>query len=109
MQKLYVRCVFTLGKPEEDTDDGDENNNVIIIVAIVAAIAVVLIVVLAVCLHIRRQKIYREEKLRKVKKRSGEGKSHPKGITYQEKADKGGEEVDLKVFDNEAVCLDDNI
>ena len=75
---------------------------------IVVAVVLLILIVFGVCRCIRRQRVHREEELRRKRESSMED-SKPVGISYQEAADgAAGEEMDLKVFDNEAVRLDED-
>jgi hypothetical protein len=73
-----------------------------------AAAVFILVISLAIYLRIKRLRTHREAKLRARILEKSDGKAQ--GIAFQPAAGaNSGEEIDLKVFDNEAICLEEEI
>lgn len=73
-------------------------------------VVVIIVVILVVCLIVRRRRVRRKEKVARRKEAAQRKDGYPKGTAYQNTTTgKGGEEMDLKMFDNEAVGLDEDI
>ena len=81
---------------EINAEDGSSENSVwtlsktILIIAI-AAVVIIFVVILGICLHHRLNRM-------KTKK-----DTEPKALSYRKQTGNGGEQIDLEVFDNEAI------
>ena len=78
---------------------------------VVAVVAFILIIVIAVCLRRRRKRHAAENvTLNKYLPSTNTYVSHPEAIALNEsQKDEGGEEIDLHVIENEAVCTKEEI
>jgi flagellar biosynthesis/type III secretory pathway M-ring protein FliF/YscJ len=82
----------------------------IFIVIVVAVVAFILIIVIAVCLRRRRKRQTENVTLNKYLPSTNTYVSHPEAIALNEsQKDEGGEEIDLQVIENEAVCTKEEI
>ena len=72
-----------------------------------AAVVFILMIIVAIYLRVKRHRTHREAKLRTRILNTSDKK--PQGIAFQPANAGGGEEIDLKVFDNEAIRLDEEI
>ena len=104
---------FILPDLFEDKEDSSEDDifgldSTIFYVIVGAAVVFILMVSLAIYLRIKRLRTHREAKIRaRVLKASDE---KAEGIAYQTSIGaNSGEEIDLNVFDNEAVCFEEEI
>jgi predicted Holliday junction resolvase-like endonuclease len=78
------------------------------IIVIVLVVVFVLVITVVVCC-VKRQRNYRQERLKKKDREVRPKNSNPCGISFQEKDGANGEEMDLKEFDNEAVRFDEDM
>ena len=79
----------------------------IFFVIVGAAAVLILMISVAIYLRIKRHRTHREAKLRTRILNTSDKK--PQGIAFQPAAEASGEEIDLKVFDNEAIHLEEEI
>ena len=76
-------------------------------VVVGAAAVFILMVLVAIYLRIKRHRTHGEANIRA--KMVNTNNRHAQGIAFQSTGVSGDEEIDLKVFDNEAINLDEEI
>jgi hypothetical protein len=78
------------------------------IIVIVLVVVFVLVITVVVCC-VKRERNYRQERMKKKDREGHPKNSNLSGISFQEKDGANGEGMDLKEFDNEAVRLDEDM